>query len=151
MKKMIAFLSLLSISLPALAMHSYGEDNCIAKMLNGSTLELVITNGQPTNPHKLIDRVNDSTDFTTVEFKGAPMGGDEQGSELVLEKTSEKNINSRKVSDGCLEGYERTSTRTALVKSISKKLSEKFDLKEGNSVQFVCYTSFGAPTGEKCE
>ncbi|MBC7457586.1 MAG: hypothetical protein H7235_04865 [Bdellovibrionaceae bacterium] len=151
MKKMIAILSLMTISSSAFAMHGYGEDSCVAKMINGSTLEIQIANGEPVNPHYIPNRSDDQADMVTVEFKGAPVGGNEQGSELVLQLKSDKDTSSRKTSDGCFEGYEKTSNRVAEVQSISSKLNQSYGIKKGTKVYFVCYTSASAPTGKHCQ
>lgn len=150
MKKMIAVLSLMTISSSAFAMHAYGEDSCVAKLINGSTLEIRIANGEPANPHYIVNRINDAAELETVEFKGTAVGGNEQGSELVLRSTSEKNVVTKKSSDGCFEGYERTSTRTAEVLSISEKLKATYAIKKGTQVNFVCFTSESAPAGKNC-
>lgn len=151
MKNVIGTLCLMLISSSAFAMHAYGEDNCTAKMINGTTLEIAISNGQPANPHKIVSTDGESSNIETVEFKGAPIGGDEEGSDLVLQTISDNNVASRKTDDGCFEGYERTSTRTAKVASISTKLKKIYGISKGSTVRFVCYTSASAPTGNNCQ
>ena len=129
-------------------MHAYGEDSCTAAMINNTSLEIVLANGQPASPHKILNRESDA--FVGVEFKDAPLGGDEKDGALVLQQLSEANVVSRKTSDGCFEGYERTSTRQARVESVTAELAKTYELKKGMTLNFVCYTSFSAPTGQSC-
>lgn len=153
MKKVILAFSVLVSSHSALAMHAYGNDNCIAKTITGETLEIDLANGQPANPHYIVNRdQKDNAEIQWVEFRGAALGNeeDERGSELVLQSKGDLNVVTKKVSDGCFEGQKSTSTRAATVISVSKKIAEAYGIKKGQTLQFSCYEYFSAPTGNKC-
>lgn len=154
MKNLIAALSVLLTSYSALAMHAYGNDNCIAKTLQGATLEIDLANGRPANPHQIIDREQSNNDeFQAVEFKGTNLGNEEEESNspvLSLQSKGDTNLVSEKVSDGCFEGYQQTSTRAATVLAVTQKISDKYGIKTGQTLQFVCYEYYTAPTGKDC-
>lgn len=97
-----------------------------------------------------MDGNSDSNEPTYVEFRGTPVGGNEEGSALVLQSKGDKNIVSRKTDDGCFQGYERTSTRQATVISVSKELAKKYNLSKKTVLNFVCFTSASAPIGNDC-
>jgi hypothetical protein len=151
MKNILVVFCLMSISASSFAMHAYGEDSCIAQMINGQTLEIGISNGEPANPHKIINRDNSSDELTFVEFRGAPVGGNEKNEELVLKSKGDRNIIKRKTDDGCFRGFESTSTRQATVVSVSKKLAEQYGLSKDTLLNFVCFTSSSSPSGNNCK
>ena len=150
MKKTILTMAVMALSNSAFAMHAYGEDHCIAQMMNGQTLEISLQNGGPADSHIIVDGNGGSNEPIYVEFRGAPVGGNEDGGTLVLQSKGDKNVLNRKTDDGCFQGFERTSTRQATVISASKELAKKYGLSKKTVLNFVCYTSASAPVGNNC-
>jgi hypothetical protein len=150
MKKTIATLALLSLSSSAFAMHAYGTDDCIAKLIGGQTLEIDLANGEPANSHRIVNDSSDTIFF--VNYDRIVDGNDvnPKDASLVLLTKSEGNIVKRKVDDGCFQGEESTFTRSVVVDSIDSIVKENYELKKGQKIHFVCRSSYSAPTGNGC-
>lgn len=151
MKTALLTISLLMFSHAAMAMHAYGEDSCVAQTSDNSTLKIQLANGEPADPHIIIDQDNSDIRYD-VAFQGSAMGNDEGNSgDLVLKSKGDTHIVSKRTSDGCFEGAEATSAREAVVLSVSKTLAEKYGLKKGQVLNFSCFFSDSAPTGKHCQ
>jgi hypothetical protein len=145
MKKIFAVLSLICLSSSAFAMHAYATDDCIAKMMKGQTLEIDLANGQPADPHKIVN--TNSDEWLQVSYQGDDY---KEGSVLVLADVKNANVLSRKTDDGCFQGEERTFTRTAQVQTVSTPVAKTYGLKKGMTLHFVCSGSESYPTGNHC-
>jgi hypothetical protein len=155
-KNLILAISVLTCASPALAMHAYSTDSCVAKTINGRTLAIELGNDE-VSPHKINLETSGITDVKTGEIfwvnidqSKESMDEPAKDSDLVLSVTSDEKTSSRKINDGCFQGEATTSTRIATIARVSKRLESEMDLKKGETLHFSCYTDGQSPSGSSC-
>ncbi|UYL07514.1 hypothetical protein B9G69_010705 [Bdellovibrio sp. SKB1291214] len=150
MKLVIAIMALLIGSQSAMAAHLYADDDCIAYTLNNSEIKISIANSRPANPHVLKFEMKDPNKMPFVNFIGATMGNDGDGSDtiLTLKTLSSKITQKSSYNEDGWEGWVELSVRVAKVTAVNAEVREQLGLVPGQKLTFICRTSFDAPNGK---
>lgn len=149
MKSVFVSLALLITSHSAMAAHVYFDDDCTAYTLDGSKIEISIQNSRPTNPHVLDIDMGNSDKIPYVTFVGGEKYDDDIIEPvLVLKQLSSKTTAKKTLNEEGYEGDSELSVRVVKVVAVDPIVKARKDLKAGQTLTFVCRTTFLAPNGK---
>lgn len=136
MKSVLLTLTLLMTANSAYA-RIYFDSGCTAYTIAGDEIKVSVT-GRPTSPYR-VDSDKLSQEENLVTWSGKEKDEDGNVFNLVLDQTNTTKFQEKNGVEDCFEYESDVSINYAIVKKVSKKISDTLQIKKGQKLAFVCY------------
>ncbi|QDK44776.1 hypothetical protein DOM22_06160 [Bdellovibrio sp. ZAP7] len=136
MKSVFVTLALLISANPVFAGGVYLTSNCTAYTIDGNQVKIGVA-GRPMDAYRIeSDKLSEEENLVT--WDGIEKDEDGNIFNLVLKQTNRTKFEAKNYTEECFENEAEVTVEYAVVKKVSKKISQTLNIKKGQKLAFVC-------------